>query len=449
MSTFSSLGVGSGIDLQSMLTKLMAVERAPIDALNARIATTNSKISSYGTLKSKLDALSSAADTFRFPSRLSALKATSSNENALKASASFIAAPGSYTVEVVDLATQQKSNTAGYTAGTTFTPGTITLTVGDPSGSPTDHVIDLSGGTSHSLNDIRNAINSANAGVKANLVTASDGKQYLTLTSVDSGVAGTFSLATTMSTSGGQPSLATLTPYTTASDALIKVDGIDVKSSTNEFSGVVAGLSFTAKAAGTTTVTVATDAGQIESSVKTFVEAYNAVVDYIKTNSDYDLDTRKADVFNGDSVARTVLSSLANARSTIPGDLASAPLKNLFEIGVSVDRSGKLTFDATKLKTAVAASPDDVVALVKSYGTSFSNMVANLQAASGNVTNKVSGLQNLIESYTKQKETLEIRVANIEKGYRRQFSALDRMVSSMQQTSSYLSQQLAGLSRSS
>ncbi len=214
MSTFSSLGVGTGVDLQSMLTKLMAVERAPIDALNVRIASTNSKISSYGTLKSKLDALSSAADTFRFPSKLSALQATSSNTNALTASASFIATTGSYSVEVVDLARQQKSNTTGYAAGTTFTPGTITLTVGDPSGTTTDHVIDLSGGTSHSLSDIRNAINTSNAGVKANLVSASDGKEYLTLTSSNSGVVGSFSLATTMAASGGQSPLSTLTPYT-------------------------------------------------------------------------------------------------------------------------------------------------------------------------------------------------------------------------------------------
>ena len=92
MTTFSSLGVGAGVDLQSILTKLMAVERAPIDALNTKITSTNSTISLYGSLKSKLDSLASAADTLRFPSRLSALSATSADETVVKAASLPVAA---------------------------------------------------------------------------------------------------------------------------------------------------------------------------------------------------------------------------------------------------------------------------------------------------------------------------------------------------------------------
>lgn len=449
MATFSSLGVGAGVDLQSLLTKLMTVERAPIQALETKLSSTNSKLSMYGTLKSKLDTLASAADTLQFPSRLSALSATSADAGVVSANATFVATAGSYTVQVVNTAAAQKSNTAGYAAGTTFSAGTLTFTVGDPDGTTTDHVVDLSGGGPYELSDIRNAINTAGFGVNATIVNASDGSQHLVMTSASTGKQGTFSLAASgLTPSAGDP-LDSLTTFTAAADATIKIDGISLKSSTNDFTDAVPGVTFTAKSAGTTTVTVATDNARISAALKTFVESYNAVVTHIKSNSAYNDTTKTAQAFNGDSAARSVLSTLAGTRTQIPAELASATFKNLFEIGISVDKAGLLSLDETKLNQAISTSAADVTKLVQGYGKSFSDMVASLQSVSGVVANKVTSLNSLVTSFENQKESLEIRVANIEKGYRRQFTALDKLISSMQQTSSYLTQQLAGLSKSS
>src|SRR5574343_1169127 len=126
----SSLGIGSGLDLNSMLTSIMTAEKAPITTLDGKISKANSKISLYGTLKSKLDALKTAADTLQFPARLSAIAATSSDTTVLGASADFTAATGSYAVTVTRLATAQKSFTQAYDVGTTFGQGTLNFVVG-------------------------------------------------------------------------------------------------------------------------------------------------------------------------------------------------------------------------------------------------------------------------------------------------------------------------------
>ena len=136
MPTTSSLGIGTGVDLQSMLTSILTAERAPIKALDTKIAAANNKISLYGTLKSKLDALQTAADTLQYPSRLSALSATSSDTTTLTASAAYNAAVGSYGLEVTQLASAQKSFTAAYSAGTTFGAGTLDFTVSGRAATP-------------------------------------------------------------------------------------------------------------------------------------------------------------------------------------------------------------------------------------------------------------------------------------------------------------------------
>ncbi len=448
MTTFSTLGVGTGVDLQSMLTKLMAVERVPLDALQTKIDTTSSRISLFGTLRSKLDTFSLAADTLSLPSQLSALAATSSNETALTAKASFLATAGTYDVTVTSLASAQKSNSAGYTSGTTFTAGAgakITFTIGE-TGNTTTKTVDLSGSGSYSLSDIRNQINNADIGVRASVINGADGKQYLSLTSTATGKQGTFSVAATaLTASDGQTAIDSLTAQASAADAQMVIDGVTVKSSTNEFTNAVTGVSFSAKALGAATVTVAASSDRIASALQSFIDAYNGVRSTISTNSTYDVTTKKAGAFTGDSTVRSVLSALSDARNQIPSGLASADLKNLFEIGVSVDQTGALSLNTTKLNQAVASNPNGVVKLVQAYGTAFSNTVSSL--SSGTLSTRVSSLQSLVASYNSQKATLETRMTNVEAGYRRQFTALDTLMSSMQTTSSYLTQQLAALAK--
>lgn len=448
MATTSSLGIGAGVDLQSMLSKIIAAERTPITALQTKISSTNSTISLYGTLKSKLDALQSASDTLASKYRLSAMGATSSTETVATASANWLAAPGSYAVEVKQLASAQKSFSTAYTSGTTFGQGDLTFTI---NGTP--HTITLNDQASYTLNDIRGKINAANIGVTATVISGSSGDR-LVLTGTQTGAANAFTLSTTIAAPSGQSSLDTLEtnddpvtgfPITTAKDAIIKIDGVQATSSTNTFNSAVNGVTFTAKSLGTTNVSVSTSSARITEAAQALVTAYNDVVTLIKSNSAYDVATKTAQAFNGDSATRSVLTTMSHARTTVPAALSSATLKNLYEVGINIQQNGQMTLDTSKLSAAITKSPDDVTALLTAYGKSFSDAAKTTISGGGFVTNRINGLNSTIKSYQDQAAKLELRVAAVEAGYRKQFTALDTLMSSMTTTSAYLSQQLSKL----
>jgi flagellar hook-associated protein 2 len=448
MATTSSLGIGTGIDLNTMLTSIINAERAPINALDTKISAANSKISLYGTLKSKLDALQTAADTLQYPSRLSALSAASSDTTVLGATAAYTAAVGSYGVEVTQLASTQKSFTSAYDAGTTFGPGDLNFTVGGVAAAS----ISLTNPAGSSLQEVSDAINSAKIGVTATMITDSAGKQRMVLSGDKSGAGNGFSLTSALTVSGTQASLASFDTATVglnrsdAQDAKMKIDGIEVISSTNTFSNV-AGLTLTAVKMGTSNVAVQNDSTKITTAVKAFVDGYNAVVSLIKTNSNYDATTKTAQAFNGDGTTRSLLDTLGNARTTVPTELASAPLKTLSALGISIQTNGQLTLDSAKLTTAISTSATDVVTALNAYGKSFSTDVTAVLASNGAVSNRMNSLTSTVSRYKDNQAALEIRVSLVEKRYRSQFTALDKLVSSMQTTSSYLTQQLAALAK--
>ena len=447
MATTSSLGIGTGVDLQSMLTSILTAERAPIKTLDTKISAANNKISLYGTLKSKLDALQTASDTLQFPSRLSALSASSSDTTVLTASAAYTAAVGSYGMEVTQLASAQKSFTAAYSAGTTFGAGSLDFTVGGVAATP----IPLTSGAS--LQDVSSAINTAKIGVTATVITDTTGSQRMVLTGDKSGAGNGFSLVSSSTVSGGQPSLASFDTTTTslkratAQDALMTLDGIAVQSSSNTFSNAVTGLTLTAVKLGTSNVTVQNDSTKITTAVQAFVDSYNAVVSLIKANSGFNSSTKTGQAFTGDGTVRTVLSTLGGARTSVPTELASATLKSLSALGVSIQQTGLLKLDTAALSSAINTSATDVVKALSAYGKSFSTEVTALLASDGTVTNRVSSLDSSVRRYKDSQATLEVRVSLIEKRYRAQFTALDKLVSSMQTTSSYLTQQSAQLQK--
>lgn len=452
MATTSSLGIGTGVDLQSMLTKLMAAERAPIDVLTSRITTANSKISLYGTLKSKLDALKTAADTLQFPSRLSAITATSGDTTVLGATADFTASAGSYAVSVTQMATAQKSFTQAYDVGTTFGQGTLDFVVGG-----TPHSIDLTDQSSYTLQEILGKINDADIGVTATIVSGTAGDRLI-LTGSETGSTKGFTFTTTIAPPDSVPSgtpqasldaLDTAPELATAiaQDGIITVDGIPVTSSSNTFTSAVSGLTFTAVKLGSTSVTVQTDSSKIVAAAQALVDSYNATVTLVKSNSSYDQATKTAQALNGDSAARSLLTALTNTRTTAPSELSSATYQSLAELGISVQQSGLLTLDTATLKTAISTSASDVTQTLVAYGKSFSDSVTAMLNTGGLITNRVDSLNTSVKNFKDSQAALEIRVAGIEKRYRAQFTALDKLVSSMQTTSSYLTQQLAALAK--
>lgn len=443
MATTSSLGIGTGVDLQSMLSAIMTAERAPLTVLDSKISAANTKISMYGTLQSKIDTLKSAAETLRFPSRLSAITASSSDATIVSASAAYTAAVGTYAVDVKQLATAQKDFSLAYSSTTTFGQGTLTFKVGG-----VDKPVELNSQTAYTLEEVSAQINNAKIGVTATVVTGLNDVQRMILTSDKTGADNGFELTAT----GGMLPLQDFDlidpalKRSVAVDGLANIDGIDVQSSNNSFTGV-RGLTLTAVKEGLANVTVQNDSSKITTAVQAFVDAYNAVATLIKSNNSYNTATKTGQAFNADSAARSVLETLSNSRSTIPSELSGATLKTLRDLGVSVQQTGMLSLDTTKLSNAISTSATSVVQTLNAYGKSFSTAVADMQSSGGAVFNRLASLKSSITANRDTQEKLTTRIALVEQRYRAQFTALDKLMSTMKVISSSLEQQLTALAK--
>jgi flagellar hook-associated protein 2 len=451
MATASSLGVGSGLDLNSLLTKLMASERLPVTAIETKISAASTKISFYGKLKIALATLQTAANTLATPSKLAAFTATTSDSTIATATTASNASPGTYAVNVTQLAVAQKSFSTLFASTTSFGQGSLDFTV---NGTPQS--ISLTDKASYTINDIRAKINTANIGVTAAVISGTGGER-LVLSGTSEGSAGAFSLAVT----SGDANLNLLVPFdtdvalasTTAQNAIFSVDGVASTSSTNTLSTAVNGLTLTLVKAGTASITVKSDTSKVVASAQAFVDGYNAVNTLIKANSGYDKTTKTAGPLNAESTIRTIQGLLNTARTTTPTALSSATYKTLAELGISASTTadGSLSFDSSKLTSAIGISFADVQTTLGAFGTAFYNTLTNVLATSGTnattgaIQNRLNGLNSSISLYNDNKAALELRIAAVEKRYRAQFTALDRTVGSMQTTSSYLSQQLARL----
>lgn len=448
----SSLGIGAGVDLASMLTNLMAAEKQPLTALQSKITATNSKISTFGTLKSNLATLKDAAEKLMSSYKLNAMGASTGTASVATATAAFNASAGNYTIEVTELASAQKSFSNAFTGTSTFTPGTLSFDFGG-----TIKTVELTGSTSYSLNDIRSAVNAAGIGVTATLVSGDAGDR-LVFSGSQTGAAGAFTVSATNGTGDGTSlDLSDVAVFDTATtglarsaakDAAFLIDGIAATSASNTVTGKITGVTLNLLQQGTSTLTIATDSSSIEKSVQTFVDAYNAVVKLIKANSTYDLTTKTAKAFNGDSAVRSLQSLLSQTRSTVPAELAGAAYQTLSSLGVSIGSDGTMSFTTETLKTALSTSSSEVVKTLNAYGTSFYDKLTDALGSNGLIENRVNGLNALVKSYNNNATALENRLELIEKRYRAQFSALDTLMSQMQTTSTYLTQQLAQYTKS-
>lgn len=443
--TISSLGVGAGLNGNDIVAKLMSVENQSMTRLNTKLSGQNAKISSFGQFKTALASLQTASKTLASPTKLSTYTATLADTTKATATTAFNASVGTYSINVITLAAAQKRLSNEYASGTVFGAGTLDFTVGG-----TAKPVSIDAGSS--LNDIRAAINEANIGITAAIVSGVDGSNNpidrLILTSKQEGTSGGFSL----SVASGDPNLDSLATFdlahtasVNATDAALEIEGVSVTSTSNTINALN-GVTLTLKATGSTTLTVSKDSASITKAVEDFIKGYNDVVARIKTDSAYDAATKVGKPLNAEATVRTVEHLLANTRNTVPVSLASATYKRLSELGISVEQDGRLTLDSSKLTAAINASPTGVEQTLNAYGTEFAATLDKIVGTNGLLENRISGLNTTVRLLTSDKEKLQLRLDAIEKRYRAQFTSLDKTVGSLQTISTYLTQQLAKLS---
>lgn len=434
MTTITNAGVGSGLDLETLITNLVTAEKTPTQTrLTQKQTTLSTQLSAVGTFKSVLANLQAKLAALKSDGSLATLAATSSDTGTFTATAASTATRGNYSVEVVALARPEKLASSAFAAATTaLGAGDVTLTVGGKSFTVT------LGDSNNSLGDLKNAINNAsdNTGVTATLINESGGTRLL-LTSNDTGVDKAVSVSS---------SLLSFAEQQAAQDAHVRIDGYDVYSDSNTVSDAIDGVTLNllgAAEGSTKTLTLAFSNSAATSAIQSFVSAYNSAVTAMSALTKYDASSKTAAPLNGDAMVRGAQSSLRNIIGSSIGDAGG--FQYLSQLGITSNADGTLTLDNDKLGTALSS---DSASVQKLFGNS-GGIAAQLDAAidriigdDGLVDARDTSLQTQLDGLSTQFDQLNARMDQVEARYRAQFTALDTLISSMQTTSTFLTSQL-------
>ncbi|WP_405241366.1 flagellar filament capping protein FliD [Lentisalinibacter salinarum] len=454
MASITSTGIGSGLDVGGIVEQLVAAEGQPARQRFARQeARAQSELSAYGTLKSALSDFRDQLDGMKSLNSLLTRKASSGNEELFAVVPDETAIPASYSVEVVQLA-QAAKLTSGAFADSDALVGTGTLTIGVGALSFDIEITE----ENNTLAGIRDAINDAvdNAGVSATIVNA-DGGSYLILSGTRTGA----SREVSVSQAGGDGGLAaltydavagtgSLTLSQAAQDAHVRIDGFDVYSETNTVTGAIDGVSIDlldAAPGETNDAVIEYDVAAVRSTITDFVESYNELVDTVGSLTSYNQETQQGGPLLGDATLRGLEAQLRREFSTPAGN-SQSPFGTLAEIGVSLQIDGKLAVDDTRLDEALGANFQDVGRLFAAedgFAVRLFDRVDRALSDDGAIETRTEGLNNRIERIEEQRESLNRRLEALETRLLRQFNALDSLVSQLNNTSSFLAQQLANL----
>lgn len=396
----SSPGIGSNLDVNSIVSSLMQTEQAPLTLLNNKVTGYQTKISAYGSLKSVLSTFQSTLSNLATASKFNTQTATSSDSSVFTATTNGTAIESSYSVKVNQLAQSQKVALTGITnASNPIGTGKITISFGSYDDTAKTFTLNSKqaaatiniDASNNSLSGVRDAINAANIGVSATIVN--DGQtNTLVLTSKNSGTAnsikvsvsdddgtngdtnGLSQLAYDPTTSAGAgKNLSVLQP---AKDAIVNIDGLTVTKSSNVISDAVDGITFNLLKESPTTalsLNVTRDQSAIQTSVNAFVKAFNDANQTIRDLTKYDPTTKKGGALLGDSATRSIATQIKQTLTTMVN--SSGNLKTLSDIGVSFQRDGTLAVDATKLQTAIQNNAADIPKLFAATGSATDSLI--------------------------------------------------------------------------
>lgn len=478
--TISSLGVGSGLDANSIVTKLVAIERQPITQLQAAADKIQSKISAFGKIQSALSSLRDASKKLANPDIWSTTTASSSDTNVVNFNTSYGAATGTYSVSVSKLAAAQSvvTKTALSSPTSTLGSGSLTIEIGTWSGTTLNATSSASVNISASdtLENIRDKINDANAGVSASIVKDASGAR-LVMTSTATGEAKGFRVTANDTGDGDNidnaglsalaydpaNSTAGTTLTKAASDAMAQINGVDVRSSSNQFSDVLTGISFTVGKVTTdgvtdtpALVTVKQDNDSITKAINDFATSYSALITVLRDNTKYDAATQTAGTLQGDGTAVGILNQLRATTGSTSG--ASSVFTTLSSIGVEIQSGGTLTVNSTKLTNALGklsevkklfANANLTDSSKDGVATKLRTLSDSLLGFDGALTSRTDGLNKSIQLNQKRQDELDARATLYEKRLRAQYTSLDTAMSTLSTRSSYVSNMITAWNKSS
>lgn len=476
MPTITSLGIGSGIDVNSMVTQLVALERQPLKQMQKAAGTIQTQLSAFGRVQSLVSSLRDAADALNRPALWSGSTPTSSDATVVTASGTS-APVGSYAVAVQSLASGQTlaSSTAFGARSDLVGAGQLTIGLGSwdagattftPKSGATPVAITVD--AADTLETLRDKINASGAGVSASLVSDASGVR-LAFNSTETGAANGFRITASdgdgNDTDGAGLSRLAYDPPSgassmqraqAASDAQATVNGIAVTSASNVLSGVVEGLTIQLGkvSAQPVQLSVASDKASVQKALQSFADAYNALAREVAAQTKYDPTTKVGAPLQGDSSVLTLLNRMRGIVN-VPSS-ASSLFPTLSSIGLEMQRDGTLSPNQGKLDAALANLPEAKNALSNldvaspandGFAQRAARLASDLLGVEGRLTTGQAALQKRLQRNSDDQDALNRRVDAYQQRLVRQFSAMDTQVAKLQALGSYVNQQMSALGR--
>lgn len=477
--TISSPGIGSnGLDINAIVTKLVAVESQPVTLMQQKGTKIQSTISSWGSVKSQLSAIQDAASALLDKTTWASRTLSSSNSSAVTGSVTTGALAGNYSVSVTQLAQSQTTLSSGITSGSAFgSDGRLDIQVGTWSGNTftqgSGSTVSVTVNATDTLSDIATRINGSNSGVSASVVT-SGGQDKLIVRGANTGESNGFQIQAFDSTgtaitdgSTGTGKLA----YASTGSAIVgmglsqaaknsaaTVDGVAVSSANNQITGAVSGLTLNLQQVTTSPVTmsVAADTTTTTNKVNAFVTAYNQAIATMRNLTKYDPSTKTASALQGDSTAIGLQNALR--QMVVSNGPASSSFSSLSAVGISMQQDGTLSVNSAKLSTAITTNPSNLESLFDANGGSSStNGIARrirdfalaANNTGGSVSNRTTALQTALTHNKTDVTKMQDRIAVIQARLYKQYNALDSNLTSLNSLSSLVNQQITTWNKSS
>ena len=451
----SSAGIGSGLDVAKIVEQTVAAEKVPLKKLEYKAEGIQTQSSTYCEIKSLTSKLGDIVSKLTRDSAWNGVSISSSNPT-LSGTMTGIAATGTYNIKVTHLA-QAQTTALGGAGGialakdqTMGAAGTIKLKMGAVEK-------DISVSYSDTLTKIATKINEAGMGIQASIVTDVDGKERLMLRSKETGTDKAFTVDLG-SLSSAPAALGQTTPQT-AKNAKVKLNGMDVESSSNTFANTIPGMSFTVSEVTSTaaTLNVKADTEAMKKNIQEFVEAYNALNDLLTKSTksvrtadgklDPSVQKEGVGTLQGDSATVSLQNSLRMLTQGISG--STGGLTRLAEIGIQMQEGGKLSTDTTKLDKALTnleglkglfANKADALGQGGGIAVNFKNFTDKLLSFDGTLNTKTDSLERTLKSNSAEQTKVNTRADTLEKRLYAQYSALDTKMASLNALNAYVSQ---------
>lgn len=460
----SSTGVGSGLDVKSIVSQLVAIEKQPLKQLQTKATTFQAQLSLYGKIKSQASALGDAGALLAGASGWNVQKASSSNAAAVSVTAGSTATAAALSVEVQQLARAQSSASTGLAAGVAAgASGSLSIELGAwsgasfaPGAAPSVAVAIAAGDT---LSAIAGKINAAGAGVTATILK--DGaNERLVIRSQTTGEAAGFRL-----NSPADPGLAALNLTNpsdgvgfvgqTALNAKVKINGVDVVAASNKMTDVIPGvtLQLSQTTVAPVEITIENDLDAVSKNVQSFVDAYNALNQTLADATKYVAATKTGGPLQGDATTLGLQSAL---RSMLGSTSSGSRFSYLSDVGIERQTDGSLKINETKFSSAkqdmvnlkALFTTDNANPLTNGFGLKVRDFSRGLVAFDGTVSNKSKALEGSISRNSKDQDRVNDRAARIEVQLLRQYTELDAQMAQINGLNSYVVAQLAQWNKS-